>query len=345
MTTPGTGDAPEPAPVDDANLPSPDDGNGGWELPTPPSFRLTPTVFSHGGYRYAPFHWDPEEETLVRVLRDDDGRARIVEIREEVVERIEVVAGDGGAHPEEIRTTALRIRTPAWEPTEDEMVEVDEAVVFMLELARDVHDFHELCRDEPTLKRIPEIGAGRLLRCPTLWEELAKAICVTQTGWSDAPEAIARVARLGAPVRGLHAWPGPERVLEEGPRGLREKAGLEAGAEHVVDLARRIHRGSLDVEAAESGLLEGPALEELFRSVKGIDDGTAERLLILYGATDRLPGDPSTVAFVRDRHFGGRTPTPDEIEARYERFGRWKGLAYWFEVLQETLWREVGEGF
>ena len=86
------------------------------------------------------------------------------------------------------------------------------------------------------------------------------------------------------------------------------------------------------------------SMEELFHALPGVDAATADRLLILYGATDRIPLDDAAVAFLRDRHFGGRTPTPEEIRQRYAGFGEWKGLAYWFEEVAATLWPAVGVG-
>lgn len=317
-----------------------------WTLPTPPDFRLAPTVLSHGIDPAPPFHWAPDEGVLTRILRDSGGKPWRVEVREEPIERVEIVhGGGGGARPEEIRTLALGVRTPGGNPDEDEMVEVEEALVFMLGLARDLHGFHELCRDEPRLSRIPEIGAGRLLKAPSLWEELARAVCGADVPPERAAEATAALNRLGEPVDGLHAWPEPRAVLDAGDAALRAEDALGQRAGPILELARRIVEGKLDPGPAEAGLLDADALGALFRSVPGIGEAHAERLLILYGHTDRLPMDRGVVTFVRDLHFGGRTPTEAEVRAHYERYGEWKGLVYWFEVVQELLWPRMGVSF
>ena len=320
------------------------DAEDGWTLPTPQDFRLRPTVCSHGGYRYRPFQWDDGAGVLTRVIRDEEGAPRTITVREEVVERVEVLTGGAGARPEEIRTLALRIRTPGWEPGPDAGAAVDEAVVYMLGLARDVHRFHELCRGHEPLRRLPDLGAGRLLRAPTLWEDAARAILLSEAGWERGPVAVSAAVGLGPADGDQRAWPAPEAVLEAGSGELARRTGLERAPEHLVELARRIRRGSLDVEAAESGLLEPGTMETLFHGLPGLDAATADRLLILYGATDRIPLDEAAVAFLRDRHFGGRTPTPEEIRERYAGFGEWKGLAYWFEEVAATLWPGVGVG-
>lgn len=318
----------------------------GWTLPTPPDFRLAPTVLSHGAYQCPPFHWDAERERLTRVLRVPGHGARVVEIEEEMVERVEVVGDrDRGMRPTEVRTQVLRIRTPGWEPGEEGRVEVEEAVVFMLALDRDLHEFHELCRSDPALSRIPEAGAGRLLRCPRLWEELAKAICSVGLAWERARSVIEKIAGLGETAQGLHAWPTPEAVLEAGIGALRDGPRTGDPAHRVSKLARRIHAGELDPAPAEAGLLDRDELDRLFRSVEGIDDATAEHLLTLYGHTERLRVDGTVRAFARDRHFGGRTPSDDEVRARYDRYGPWKALAYWFDFAQQVWWPSLGVEF
>lgn len=318
----------------------------GWILPTPASFRLAPTVLSHGAFQCPPFHWDPDGARLHRVLRLPGLGARTVTVEEEMVERVEVVRDPSrGARPTEVRRAELRLRTPGWSPEDDARMEVEEAVVFMLALDRDLHAFHELCRSDPSLSRIPEMGAGRLLRCPDLWEELAKAICSSHAPWERAVSMIEGLARLGEAHRDRHAWPTPERVLDAGEARLRTEAGLADRAAPVLELAQRIESGALDPAPAEAGLLDRHALADLFDSVSGIGGAAAGHLLLLYGHADHLPLDETMVTFLRDRHFGGRTPPEDEIRARYERYGEWRALALWLDFVQEVWWPTLGAEF
>lgn len=325
-------------------------GHDGWTLPVPRDFRLAPTVHSHGAVECPPFRWHEgtrrldEEGTLERALTigSDPGRARTVQISEETAERIEIRRGGPGARPERIRVHELRLRAPGWEPDDEARVEVEEAAVFMLGLDRDLHEFHELCRGDPVLRRIPEIGAGRLLRCPALWEELCKAVLAAALPWPRAVDATRATCRRGEPADGLRTWPGSRELLDAGPAGLEAEGIPEPAASRLAALARRVEEGSLDLAAAESGALPVEGFRRLLLSVEGLDEPAADRLLILYGHTDRLPLDRAMVEVVRDARFGGRTPTGEEIEECYAKFGAWRGLACWMDVVRTHRWPEAG---
>lgn len=314
-----------------------------WRLPAPDPFRLAPTVHSHGAFQCPPFRWDADEVLLLRALPDLEGRPRGIRISE-------VLPTDGapppGAYPGPVD---LRLETPGWVPSAEERSVLEERVVFMLGLDRDLTDFYELCRSDPVLRRIPEIGAGRMLRCPTLWEELVKAICGTNVRWSQAVTMIEAVASLGKPVKegesDLRAWPMPRAILEAGEEWLRQEARLGYRAPYVIELARRIEEGSLDPGPVEAGALGRDELRALFLSVPGIGPTTTDHLLTLYGHTERLSVDAAVIAYMRDRHFGGRTPEEDEIRAHFEPYGRWRALAYWFELAQESWWPAIGVSF
>ena len=77
----------------------------------------------------------------------------------------------------------------------------------------------------------------------------------------------------------------------------------------------------------------------------GIDRATAHRLLLLYGHAGSLHLDDAALTFLRDHRFGGRTPTVQEIRARYERFGEWRALALWLEIAQTVWWPAIGASF
>lgn len=303
-------------------------------------------MVSHGAFRCPPFDWDPGAGRLSRILRIPGAGPRPITVEERIVKSVEIVGGGRrGARPEEVRRPELRLGTPGWTPGEEARLEVEEAVVFMLSLDRDLRDFHRLCREDPALSRIPQIGAGRLLRCPTLWEELTKAIYGSAAPWERALAAIEAVGRMGREAPGGHAWPPPDRLLEAGAPRLEEATGLGEASSAVLELAERIDTGALDPGPAEGGALGPDELESLFRSVRGIDEPAARRLLVVYGHADHLPVDAAALSFLADRHFGGRTPTLEEVRERYERYGEWKGLAYWLDFVQEVWWPALGIDF
>ena len=296
-------------------------------LRTPEDFGFLPVVYSHGWYQCPPFHWDAEQETLTRVASNASGGPVILRIREPKRGTLEIqVEAEGQLSDADRQQLRSDIRQ-------------------MLQLDRDVTGFHELCRRHDHLAAIPQLGAGRFLRCPSVWEELVKSICGTNVQWSQAVRMISFVAELGTPIEGHHAWPTPERILETGEGLLRERCRLGYRAPYIVELAAALRDGSLDLGPIERGELEGPELRKAFLAVKGVGPATAAYLMILNGVADRLSIDSAVYAYVKDLHFGGRRPSAAEIEQLYEPYGEWRALAYWFEALQEWWWGPAGFDF
>jgi len=294
---------------------------------TPEDFGFLPVVYSHGWYQCPPFHWDAEGKTLTRVASNASGRPMVLRIREP-------------------RRGTLEIRAEvAGKLTDADRRQLRSDVRQMLQLDLEIAGFHDLCRRHEHLAAIPELGAGRFLRCPTVWEELVKSICGTNVQWSQAVRMISLVAELGEPVEGYHAWPTPERIAEAGEGTLRERCRLGYRAPYIVELAASLMDGSLDLGPIERGELEGPELRKAFLAVKGVGPATADYLMILNGVADRLSIDSAVYAFVKDRHFGGRRPSAAEIEQLYEPYGEWRALAYWFEAMQEYWWGPAGFDF
>ena len=296
-------------------------------LRTPDDFGFLPTVYSHGWYQCPPFHWDVEARMLSRVMRTAGGRPLMVRIRE---------PRRGDLRVQVVRGTPL---------TETDRRHLRAVVRNVFQLDRDISGFHALCRQYDHLAAIPRIGAGRFLRCPSAWEEIVKAICGTNVQWSQAVRMISRVAELGEPVDGLHAWPTPERLVHAGEGELRTRCRLGYRAPYLIELASVLAEERLDLRPIERGELAATDLRRAYLAVKGIGPATADYLMILNGFADRLSIDSSVYAYVKDRHFGGRRPTAAEIERLYEPYGEWRALAYWFEALQEWWWGPAGFDF
>jgi len=291
-------------------------------LPVASSFRLLPTVLSHGWFQCPPFRWDREESRLHRVIRTADGSPRAIAVGEQ----------DRGT---------LLLFHEGSEATREEREDIVEKVSWMLQLDRDIDGFHHLCRSLDSHQILAEIGAGRLLRGEDLWEDLVKAICGTNIAWPQAVRCTERIVELGERSVGGHAWPTSAQVLEAGEGWLREKARVGYRSKYIIDLARSIESGSFDPGPCEGGNLKGEDLQRFFNAVGGIGPATSAYLMALHGDASRLSIDSAVIAFCSRVHFGGRKPRPAEVERLYHRFGRWRALVYWFEFLLEEWWPQI----
>ncbi|MEO5887194.1 MAG: hypothetical protein ABIQ77_05970, partial [Anaerolineales bacterium] len=53
-------------------------------------------------------------------------------------------------------------------------------------------------------------------------------------------------------------------------------------------------------------------------------------LLMILGRSDFIPIDSSALSSVSNEWYHGKLITARQVEKRFERWGEFKGLAYWF---------------
>lgn len=206
------------------------------ELQTPPGFSFVRTALSHGWFDLPPFLWDAKSGTLGRVLRLDAGRMAAVSIRRDprARGRLVVTLTSDGSLLRDDREEALR--QARW----------------MLRLEEDLASFHAIARSvaRPDLTWVKRTGAGRLLRAPSVFEDLVRMICTTNCGWPLTRVMIgALVARLGAPgPSGTRAFPAPEAMADRPVAFYRDAVRAGYRAAGLRDLARRVVSGDLDPE-------------------------------------------------------------------------------------------------
>ena len=291
------------------------------ELSARQPFSLPAVARSHGWVRLAPFTWDDTAGLLTYVDRLSSGR--VVEMR--------VTGAPGG-----VRVGLDGDLTPA------EIDEVAEHVSWMLSLERgldrDFSDFYTAARDEPKLANAVARGMGRVLRCPTVFEDVVKTILTTNTQWGGTIRMAASLVDLyGEALPGgvagdgsNHAFPAPERLAALDADTLRREARLGYRAPYVLELAQGVAAGIIDLEALKDPDLPTAEVRQRLLSIKGVGDYAAANLLAILGHTDYIPVDSWALKMVSQEFYGGEAVGRAQVEAAFERWGRWKGLAYWF---------------
>lgn len=289
-----------------------------FRIATPAAFRFRMTLSSHGWVQLAPFRHDEELTRLWRTHRLADGR--IVEwtvtTGDDEELRVEVSAGSlRGQDEEELRTAVAR--------------------VFHLDL--DLQPFYERLRGDDRYAWVEPTGAGRLLRSPTVWEDLAKTLLTTNTTWGATRKMVERLNGLGecSPDGEAHAFPTPERIasLSVGALDGHVKAGYRSAYLH--DLAGDIAGGELDVEAWADPALRSGDLYGRVTALRGFGPYAAGTVLKLLGHYDELALDSAARAMFSRQYRNGEAPADQEIEAHYEVYGEWRGLVLWMDLLRE----------
>ncbi len=287
------------------------------ELPTPTPYDFAGSVKGHGWYQLAPFRWDESLRQLERVERLDDGRVVLLRLTG--------------------RPGAVRVTVETGQPLTPTGIEtIGRRVHWMLKLNEDLGPFYEVVRPHPQIWARVGGGGGRLLRCPTLFEDTVKTICTTNTTWRMTIDMVGRlVERLGDPLPedpARRAFPTAAQVAAADPALFSTEIRLGYRSDYVRQLAREVVDGTRTLEALRASGRPAAELRKALLSIKGVGEYAANNLLMILGAYGQLPVDSEFRAFVGGKYFDGQAPTVREMTAVYEAFGEWKFLAYWFDA-------------
>ena len=287
-------------------------------IPTPPDFNFRRTVLSHGWCALPPFELDQTTWTLVRVL--DAGAPVPVTVK--------ITSADQGL----AISTSRRLKKSALDS-------VARDVRHMLRLDDDLSGFYQSMSSEPDFVWISNEGAGRLLRSPTVFEDLVKMICTTNCSWALTEKMVhALVDHLGVPSDdGRRTFPTAAAMAKKPPGFFRDEIRAGYRAPYLRELAQRVSSGLLDVESWSTSQLPLEELLKEMKSVKGVGNYAAENLLKLVGRYDGLALDSWTRAQFARAHNSGRAASDKKISRFYSRFDSWRGLALWCDMTKDWL--------
>ena len=218
---------------------------------------------------------------------------------------------------------------------------VTNAVAHMFRLDEDLSAFYELVR-EGDLSWCAT-GAGRMLRAPTVFEDVVKTICTTNTAWSGTRKMTAAlVDNLGVEAPG-------------GARTFPTAAAMAAADESFYrDVIRAGYRGPY-LKTLATGVAEGRIDLEELNDPDLPDDEVAARLLALPGVGPYAAAHVMLTSLSRYSRLvldswtrptycklaGARSALKDAtIERRFKRYGNWAGLAFWLYLTRS--WVEDG---
>lgn len=282
------------------------------ELHAQPPFSLNSVVHSHGWARLAPFRMIEGNNDLSYIYQTSNHQ--VVELKiNEIPNGVSVVIQD---------------KIPP-----DGIEEIKSAVTWMLALNEDFDEFYKLTKSEPKLSKVEEKAQGRLLRSPTLFEDTIKTILTTNTSWAGTIRMTeSLVTQFGDPYPGSDgefSFPDPERIASSNEQTLREETRLGYRAPYVLDLARQVNNGSLDLEALKTINLPSDELHQQLTSIKGVGNYAAANLMMLLGHYEFLTIDSWALKIVSREFFNGDPISAGEVKEVFESWGKWKGLAYW----------------
>src|SRR5882724_8346006 len=199
-------------------------------ISSPCDFSFKRTAISHGWCELLPFEIDRDNWTLRRVLDLKDGK------------------------PVTIAITAskrqLRINNTSGRLSQKATRQVITDVRHMLRLDDDMAGFYGLMARETEFAWVASQGAGRMLRSPTVFEDLVKMICTTNCSWALTEKMVnALVQNLGRESNdGRRTFPTPEAMALKPLKFYTNEVRAGYRAPYFKELADRVASGNLDVE-------------------------------------------------------------------------------------------------
>ena len=281
-------------------------------LETPQTFSFRHTVYSHGWSELRPFQLDDQNWRLsyVFTVSTKPVLATISEI-------------EGG----------LSIDVAAKKFNEARLLR---DVRHILRLDDPLEAFYGLTDLEERLKWVSQSRAGRLLRSPTVFEDMVKTLCTTNCSWGLTKNMVTNmVETLGEPATGgARSFPTPEVLASVPEKFFRDVIRAGYRSPYFAELAASVASGKIEPESWLTTDLPTSELRKQIKSIKGFGEYAADNLLKLLGRYDGLALDSWLRSQFYKKHNREKVCADKKIERHYKKFGEWKGLAMWCDMTE-----------
>ncbi|MBA4312502.1 MAG: Fe-S cluster assembly protein HesB [Chlorobiaceae bacterium] len=293
-----------------------------FTINVPKNFSFWRTVYSHGWCALPPFKVDKENKSLERIFKLASGKHLAVVIKDGKKEKLDIFS-------------TLKLNG-------NEKKDLIFQLKSCLRMQEDYSEFYKEAREHKEYRWIPKIGAGRLLRAPTVFEDVIKMICTTNCSWALTEIMVSNLCKkLGFKFQdSCFMFPTPEAIAGVTEKYLRKEIRAGYRAPYILELSRRIAKGDIDIDKWRTSSLPTEELFKEVRSVKGIGPYAAGNILKLLGRYDYLAIDSWCRKKYFEIHRNGKASTDTIIERHYKPFGKWRGLFFWMDVTKDWHDRE-----
>jgi N-glycosylase/DNA lyase len=271
------------------------------------------TIVSHGVASLPPAEVDEEERVMTVTVPLPRGKPRTIRIRQ---------GRGGGARVDVLGPAASKATERA----------IRDVLRRMLNLDENLAPLYAVAADDPELAWIT-VGAGRMFRSPTVFEDVVKTICTTNTTWSATIRMVTGlVDGLGEASAGGfgRAFPAPEAMAAARVPFYRDVVRAGYRGAYLRTLAREVAKGNVDLEELRSAPPDELPDDEVaarLLALPGVGPYAAAHVMMLLGRHGRLILDSWTRPTYAT--LNGRKAVDRQIERRFKRYGPYAGLAFW----------------
>lgn len=292
-------------------------------MEVPGDYLLKRDVCSYGYFLLEPNHWDVGGERFSTTM-DLGGVAATAMITQ----------GQAGANGKRKAKRGEPLRLVV-DRTLDKTgrIALESGVHRMLNLAEEtktIRAFHAL---DPRFKKA---GRGRLMRSPTLFEDVIKTVTSCNVTW---PSTIAMNRKMcevfgRKSASGRHAFPTAQAIAKTRPASLRARCSVGYRDARIVELAKMFVRGEIRERWFEDPQTPDVDVYEALLELPGIGPYAAANIMQLLNRYSRLPLDTESVRHGKSvlGFTGTSAQIMKKVHAHFEPFGEHKFRSYWFEL-------------
>lgn len=191
-------------------------------------------------------------------------------------------------------------------------------------------------------------GAGRMVRSPTVFEDVVKTICTTNTSWGGTTRMVnALVEYLGEPAPGAlasgphgRAFPTAQAMAGAPAHFYKKVVGAGYRSGYLKQLATDLTKGRVDLErlaTVSRSELPDAEVDKQLQALPGVGPYAAAHIMLMLGRYDRLILDSWTRPKYA-RLLGQKRPVSDRtIIRRFRRYGPYAGLAFWLFLTRDWI--------
>jgi 3-methyladenine DNA glycosylase/8-oxoguanine DNA glycosylase len=283
---------------------------------------------SHGVAELPPAEVDESNRSVRTTLPLPGGKPRTI-----------VISRDG------VRDARIEVLGPAL--GNDRADQLLASVRGMLNLDEDLSGFYSMAATDPDLAWVTT-GAGRMLRSPTVFEDVVKTICTTYCAWSATIRMVtALVSQLGERSAGGFgtAFPTPRAMADAPEAFYRDVVRAGYRGAYLRALAAGVVEGRIDLEIlrrTSSEQLPDEDVEAFLLGLPGVGPYAAAHTMMLLGRHSRLVLD----AWTRPTYsrITGRRAKDATLVRRFRRYGPYAGLAFWLLLTRDWVEEETHSG-
>jgi 3-methyladenine DNA glycosylase/8-oxoguanine DNA glycosylase len=286
---------------------------------------LPRTIASHGVADLPPNRIDEDAWTLELTLPLDGKAPRTVRVSEG-------------------RPGHAKLEVPGRKPARADLERLRSQVAHVFRLDEDLTPFYEVAAKDPDLAWVTA-GAGRLLRSPTVFEDVVKTICTTNCAWSATVRMVsALVESLGEPGPAAdgpygRAFPTPEAMARKNSAFYSETVRAGYRGAYLRALSKSVASGELDLESLARASTEDLPDDEVaarLLALPGVGPYAAAHVMMLLGRYTPLVLD----SWTRPKYLkvsGARSAKDATIERRFRRYGPYAGLGFWLYLTRDWV--------